>query len=71
MLNECSFDELYDISKICSRIQTLTNAKADVVYYGNTLGGSTIQLPFGFVQWHQNSMQFHHNFEKIQKLFCI
>lgn len=71
MLNECSFDELYDISKICSRIQTLTDTNADVVYYGNTLGGSTIQLPFGFVQWHQNSMQFHHKFEKIQKLFCI
>ena len=71
MLNECSFDELYDISKICSRIQTSTDANAEVVYYGNTLGGSTIQLPFGFVQWHQNSMQFHHNFEKIQKLFCI
>lgn len=71
MLNECSFDELYDIPKICSRIQTLTDTNADVVYYGNTLGGSTIQLPFGFVQWHQNSMQFHHNFGKIQKLFCI
>lgn len=38
-------------------------------YYGNTLGGTTIQLPFGFVQWHQNSMQFHHKYEKVHNLF--
>lgn len=40
-------------------------------YYGNKNGGSTIQLPFGFVQWHSptktipGSMQFHHSYEKI------
>ena len=40
-------------------------------YYGNRNGGSTIQLPFGFVQWHSptkvipGSMQFHHSYEKI------
>ena len=69
MLNECSFDNLYDTTEICNRVQKLTNINTDVVYYGNTLGGSTIQLPFGFVQWHQHSMQFHHNFEKIRALF--
>lgn len=39
--------------------------------YGNKNGGTTIWLPFGFVQWHNpgkkipGEMQFHHNYEKI------
>lgn len=39
--------------------------------YGTRNGGSTIQLPFGFVQWHSprkvipGNLQFHHDFEKI------
>ena len=37
--------------------------------FGKKLGGSTIQLPFGFVQWHQDSMQFHHNYDKLTSLF--
>lgn len=42
--------------------------------YGSINGGSTIQLPFGFVQWHSprkiipGSLQFHHTFSKIEKL---
>lgn len=69
MLNECSFDKLYDTEEICRRIQAKTNINSDVVHYGNKLGGSTIQLPFGFVQWHKHCMQFHHSFEKIRVLF--
>lgn len=44
------------------------------VAYGNRTGGSTIQLPFGFVQWHSprkiipGSLQFHHNYEKVKGL---
>lgn len=40
------------------------------VEYGKTNGETTIQLPFGFVQWHSptksipGSMQFHHSYEK-------
>lgn len=40
-------------------------------YYGNKNGGSTIQLPFGFIEWHSptkkipGKMQFHHSYEKI------
>ena len=41
------------------------------IEYGNKTGGSTIQLPFGFVQWHQGQMQFHHNEEKILNLRTI
>lgn len=42
--------------------------------FGTRTGGSTIQLPFGFVQWHSPSkkipgnLQFHHSFEKVKKL---
>jgi hypothetical protein len=36
--------------------------------YGTVGGGTTIQLSFGFVQWHQNSMQFHHNYQKINEI---
>ena len=42
--------------------------------YGPRNGGSTIQLPFGFVQWHSprkiipGSIQFHHSYKKINSL---
>ena len=35
---------------------------------GKTLGGTTIQLPFGFVQWHQGQIQFHHNLDLMRKI---
>lgn len=37
-------------------------------HYGIVNGGSTIQLDFGFVQWHQGKMQFHQNHDKIRDL---
>ena len=42
--------------------------------YGTRNGGSTIQLPFGFVQWHSprkvipGNLQFHHTFSKVKEL---
>jgi hypothetical protein len=36
---------------------------------GRMNGGTTILLPFGFVQWHQGQMQFHHKQDAILK-FC-
>ena len=42
--------------------------------YGTKNGGSTIQLPFGFVQWHSprkvvpGNLQFHHTFRKVEEL---
>lgn len=47
----------------------IKNAIFEKCYYGSTLGGTTIQLPFGFVQWHQGCMQFHHKYEKVINLF--
>lgn len=44
------------------------------VAYGTRTGGSTIQLPFGFVQWHSprkiipGNLQFHHNYNKVKEL---
>lgn len=43
-------------------------------FYGDRGGGTTIQLPFGFVQYHDPghkgnpNLQFHHNFEKVLEL---
>lgn len=45
------------------------------VSYGKINGQTTIQLPFGFVQWHSpkntipGNMQFHHKYDKILALF--
>lgn len=43
--------------------------------FGDKNGGTTIQLPFGFVQWHNpgnkqtfGSMQFHHKLDSIKKM---
>lgn len=41
---------------------------ADQILPGSKNGGSTIQLPFGFVQWHQCQIQFHHSFSKISDI---
>lgn len=44
------------------------------VVYGTRNGGSTIQLPFGFLQWHSpkkiipGNLQFHHSYKKIKDL---
>ncbi|MGG7049205.1 MULTISPECIES: hypothetical protein [unclassified Campylobacter] len=63
-LGENSVNEIFDIQKLSLDVKNLQNQ----VFYGNTNGGTTIQLPFGFVQWHQAKMQFHHNFDKIKKI---
>ena len=49
-------DELFSIEELKQKI----GKRTDLIVYGTRTGGSTIQLPFGFVQWHQNSLQFHH-----------
>ena len=61
---EVDIDEMYEIDKIANKSKT--NSKT--ITYGSKNGGSTVLLPFGFVQWHQGKMQFHHNKEKIEEL---
>ena len=51
-----------------------TKISTDKIVYGTRTGGSTILLPFGFVQWHDpgnkgnNNLQFHHKYKKLIKL---
>lgn len=70
-LGETSVDSIYRISDICKAAQD--TAVRDT-FFGRVNGGSTIQLPFGFVQWHSpqktfpGSMQFHHRFESVAQI---
>lgn len=64
LIGENALDSIYRVEDICVASQR----NQDKVYIGNTLGGTTIQLPFGFVQWHQGQMQFHHNLAKIANI---
>lgn len=62
LLGENNTDDLFFIEDICNTVQKVAK---DETYYGSSYGGTTIQLPFGFVQWHQSQLQFHHNYEKL------
>ena len=65
-LKENSFDAIFNIRKLSKKIDN-ENFKTMIVP-GKTLGGTTIQLPFGFVQWHQGQIQFHHNLDLMRKI---
>lgn len=62
LLGEHDVDEVFSIEDICTAV--CQNAETET-YYSTTNGGTTIQLPFGFVQWHQGQLQFHHNYDKL------
>lgn len=64
MLGEHTEDAMYDIADLCAKVAA---HKAEIAY-GTRGGGTVINLPFGFVQWHQDSMQFHHQYKCIAKL---
>lgn len=65
LLGENSVDDIISIEEICKKASKNVSAK---IYFGDKNGGTTIQLPFGFVQWHQRQMQFHHDYCKIMDL---
>ncbi len=65
-LGEVQVDEIFHIEELCSAAKD--NAVKKTVY-GDCNGGTTIQLPFGFVQWHQAQMQFHHLYWKVKELY--
>lgn len=67
-LGENNIDEVFSIEDICQAAKKVADTE---VYYGLSNGGTTIQLPFGFVQWHQEQMQFHHNYEKVKQLYQV
>lgn len=60
-----TIDSIFSIKELCNAITALSCRYID---YGAKNGGTTIQLPFGFVQWHQSKLQFHHNYEKIANI---
>ena len=62
-LGEDPFDVVISLKAIT---QNIRNCPPEMICPGTRLGGTTIQLPFGFVQWHQGQMQFHHNLAAIQ-----
>lgn len=69
-LGENAVDQIFVISDLCDKMQAVAEA---FTFYGRIGGGTTIQLPFGFVQWHSPSkripgeMQFHHRLKSIKR----
>ena len=66
LIDPIDLDELFHTRIICEASQKYADK---LTYFSATNGGTTIQLPFGFVQWHQGKMQFHHNYGKIKELY--
>lgn len=65
LLRENDIDEVFKIEDICRAAAVVADQET---FYGDKNGGTTIQLPFGFVQWHQAQLQFHHSYAKIATL---
>lgn len=74
-LGENDFNYIFDMHSLCDAMQKA--ASPATVFYGSRSGGTTIQLPFGFVQWHSPTktipgcMQFHHSLKKIRKALLL
>ena len=66
LVGERDVDAIFLIEDIC-----VASAKSaeDCTFYGVDNGGTTIQLPFGFVEWHHGQLQFHHKYKRILTLF--
>lgn len=64
LLGEDNVDTIFSITDIKSAVIK----HKELVFPSKQNGGSTTQLPFGFVQWHQTKMQFHHKFEKLAEI---
>lgn len=70
-IGENDFNDLVMIEELKKSTEKIFRDKTS---YGNSGGGTTIQLPFGFVQWHSptksipGSIQFHHNYNKIKEI---
>jgi len=61
LLGEDDMDLLISINDLVNNIGRYSST----IKPGTRGGGTTIMLPFGFVQWHQGKMQFHHKYESI------
>lgn len=66
LLGEHDVDAMYNIADLCQGAEK----HKEKITYGTRNGGTVINLPFGFVQWHQDSMQFHHKHAEVAKLIA-
>ena len=64
-LGEGDFDDIFKIEDV----KEVASQNIAAICPSNRNGGSTIWLPFGFVQWHQAQMQFHHKLSLLKKMF--
>lgn len=65
LVDNKNYDYLFKIQDIAESSERSSN----LIEFGTRNGGTTIQLPFGFVQWHQGQIQFHHSYKKLLN-FC-
>ena len=69
-LNENPLDTIFSIKDICEAAKQ----NSSLVSYRKRTHGSTIQMPFGFVQWHcpgwhlPGSLQVHHDYDMIKSI---
>ena len=61
LLGEDDLDTIFSVKDIIDAV----SKNVAMVCPGSKMGGSTIQLPFGMVQWHQRKMQFHDSLSKL------
>lgn len=64
LLGEDDVDTIFSVEDIKQAVK----AHPEEVFPSSQNGGSTTQLPFGFVQWHQAKMQFHHSLSKLLEI---
>jgi hypothetical protein len=60
-------DDMFNIDELIKKC----NEHKDEVKPGVKNGGTTINLPFGHLQYHQGGLQFHHSYDKIKSMFNI
>lgn len=63
LLGENEVDKIFSVLELSDA----SERRKSTILPGNRSGGTTLQLPFGFVQWHLKSMQFHHNLNRIER----
>ncbi len=66
LIGENDVDDIFLIEEICAKSACFATERT---FYGDAYGGTTIQLPFGFVEWHHGQLQFHHKYNRIVELF--
>ena len=60
-------DVLFEINQMSEELSAQSSLRH--IAPGAKGGGTTIKLPFGFLQWHQGQIQFHHQQKELLR-FC-